>query len=272
MLRISDTRITRFEMTRIDPAWRTASYASTGVAGFALELLTDDGVGIGATAAHPNAIAADKLEAQLRGPIRNTLIGADALNGNEIRRALAATNTHPRARIAADLALYDLVGKLARLPCYSLWGGAVRSKLKVVRMIGIKPAAELVEAVRALRNEGYSHFKIKIGTGLEEDVERIRILRETFGDGIWIGLDGNGAYTVTKAVELSHALVPYGVALIEQPIEYHDIKGMAKLTAASPIPIMADQCVRDVKSALAACEAKAAHVVSMKATNLGSIN
>ena len=35
---------------------------------------------------------------------------------------------------------------------------------------------------------------------------------------------------------------------------------------------MADQCVKDAKSALAVCKAKAAHIVSIKATNLGSID
>ena len=138
------------------------------------------------------------MNAQLAGPIRDVFVGADALSGNEIRRALTTTNTHPRARIAADLALYDLVAKFANLPCYSLWGGAVRPELKVVRMVGIKPAAELVAAIRSLRDEGYSHFKIKIGTGVAEDLERIRAVRESFGSDIWISVDGNSAYTVTE--------------------------------------------------------------------------
>jgi L-alanine-DL-glutamate epimerase-like enolase superfamily enzyme len=270
-LKIRDLRITRFKMARLDPTWRTASYASSGVDGFIIELSANDVIGIGATAAHPNSISAEKMDAQLNGPIRDVLIGADALGGNKIRRALAATNTHQRARIAADLALYDLVGKFTKLPCYTLWGGAVRSELKVVRMVGIKPPMALVEAIRGLRNDGYSHFKIKIGTGIKEDLERIRAVRESFGNDIWISVDGNSAYTLAQAIELSHALHPYRLAFIEQPIDYNDIQGLAKLTAASPIPVMADQCVKDARSALAVCKAKAAHIVSIKATNLGSI-
>ena len=271
-MRIRDLRITRFKMTRLDPAWRTASYASSGVDGFIIELIADDIIGIGATAAHPSSISAEKLDAQLNGPIRDVLVGADALGGNEIRRALAATNTHRRARVAADLALYDLVGKFAKLPCYALWGGAVRSELKVVRMVGIKPPMALVEAIRVLRDDGYNHFKIKIGTGLKEDLDRIRAVRESFGNDIWLSVDGNSAYTPAQAIELSHALHPYQLAFMEQPIDYNDIRGLARLTAASPIPVMADQCVKDAKSALAVCKAKAAHIVSIKATNLGSID
>jgi L-alanine-DL-glutamate epimerase-like enolase superfamily enzyme len=272
MLKIDDLRIIRFEMQRLDPAWRTASYASSAVDGFIIELIADGVIGIGATAAHPSSVSAAQINAQLSGPIRAVFVGADALAGNEIRRALAMTNTHPRARVAADLALYDLVGKFAKLPCYALWGGAVRSELKVVRMVGIKPPTELVAAIRSLRDQGYSHFKIKIGTGVAEDVERIRAVRETFGNDIWLAVDGNSAYMPAQAIELSHALQAYQVALIEQPIHYKDTKGLAQLTAVSPIPVMADQCVKDANSALAVCQAKAAHVVSIKATNLGSID
>lgn len=271
MLKIHDLRINRFEMTRLDPGWRTASYASSAVEGCIVELIADGLIGIGATAAHPSSISAAQINAQLAGPIRDVCVGADALCGNEIRRALPK-NTHPRARMAADLALYDLVAKFANLPCYSLWGGVVRSELKVVRMVGIKPAAELVAAIRCLRDEGYCHFKIKIGTGVAEDVERIRAVRESFGADIWLAVDGNSAYLPTEAIELSQALHAYQVALIEQPVHYKDIKGLAQLTAASPIPVMADQCVKDAKSALAVCNAKAAHVVSIKATSLGSID
>ena len=83
---------------------------------------------------------------------------------------------------------------------------------------------------------------------------------------IWIGIDGNGAYTPEQAIELNRALAPYDVALIEQPINYRDLDGLARVTAASAIPIMADQCVDDAASALEVCRRRAAHVVSVKAT------
>jgi L-Ala-D/L-Glu epimerase len=119
---------------------------------------------------------------------------------------------------------------------------------------------------------GITHFKVKIGTGLQEDVERIRVLRSAFGMRVWVGIDGNGAYQPDQAIELSRALEPYNVGLIEQPIDYRDLDGLARVTAASPIPIMADQCVTDVKSALEICQRRAAHVVSVKSTKMGSLN
>ena len=94
-------------------------------------------------------------------------------------------------------------------------------------MVGIKPPAELQTAVGQLVEQGITHIKVKVGTGIDEDVARIRALREAFGKSIWIGVDGNGAYTPDEAIELSRLLAPYDVALIEQPINYRDLDGLA---------------------------------------------
>src|SRR5437870_542208 len=271
-MRIGNVQVTRIKMPRVDPTWRTASYAGNAVEGFLLQIYADGVTGLGGTAAHPSNISGDELEAQLKGPIRSALLGADPLSGNAIREIILKANVHSRASIAADLALYDVTGKLASLPCYALWGGVVRPRVRVVRMVGIKPPAELETAVGRMVEEGITHFKVKIGTGLQEDVERIRVLRNAFGMRIWIGIDGNGAYQPDQAIELSRALEPYNVGLIEQPIDYRDRDGLARVTAASPIPIIADQCVNDVKSALEICQRRAAHVVSVKSTKMGSLN
>jgi L-Ala-D/L-Glu epimerase / N-acetyl-D-glutamate racemase len=270
-MKITDVRVTRINMPRVDAGWKTASYAANAVEGFILEVDADGVTGIGGTAGHPNSMPGDKLAAQLNGPIRSLLLGADALGGNAVRDAIQKANVHARASIAADLALYDLAGKLANLPCHALWGGAIRPNVKIVRMVGIKSPADLISTVGQLVEQGITHMKVKVGTGIQDDVERIRALREAFGERIWIGIDGNGAYTPEQAIELSRALVPHDVRLIEQPIDYRDLDGLARVTASSPIPIMADQCVHDAKSALEICQRRAAHVVSVKATKMGSL-
>jgi len=271
-MKITDVRVTRINMPRVDAGWKTASYAASAVEGFIIEVAADGVTGIGGTAGHPNSMPGDKLESQLNGPIRSLLLGADALSGNSVREAIHRANVHARAFIAADLALYDLAGKLAKLPCHALWGGAIRPNVKIVRMVGVKSPADLATAVGQLVEQGITHMKVKVGTGIQEDVERIRALRKAFGERIWIGIDGNGAYTPEQAIELSRALAAYDVRLIEQPIDYRDLDGLARVTAASPIPIMADQCVHDAKSALEICRRQAAHVVSVKATKMGSLD
>lgn len=258
-------------MPRTDPSWRTALYADSIIDGFVLEVEAEGITGIGATAALVVNVAADDLAAQLSGPLRGALLGSDPFAANAIREHLRKLKLHSRARIAADLALNDWLGKMVEAPCHVLWGGAVRSEVTVIRAIGIKAPADLVSAAGALVEQGFTHLKIKLGTGIDEDIARVRILRETFGSRIWIGVDGNGAYKPDEAIALSHALEAHEVGLIEQPVAPADIDGLARVTAASRIAIMADQCVRDVPSALKICQRGAAHVVSVKLTKMGSV-
>jgi L-alanine-DL-glutamate epimerase-like enolase superfamily enzyme len=267
--KISSVQVKRLKMPRVDPNWRTSSYAANSIDGFILEVAAGGAVGIGGTSAHPSNISGGDLEAQLNGPVRDILIGADVCEGSKTRESLKAADLHTRATIAADLALYDLLGKLANLPSYVFLGGKLRDHINVVRMVGIKAPDDLKKTVAELVHQGLTHFKVKIGTGLEEDLARIRALREAFGDKIWIGVDGNGAYDVDGAIQLSKSLAAYQVRLIEQPIDYQDLDGLVRLTKASAIPIMADQCVEDVESALDVCQRRAAHVVSIKATKMG---
>jgi L-alanine-DL-glutamate epimerase-like enolase superfamily enzyme len=72
-------------------------------------------------------------------------------------------------------------------------------------MVGIKAPEELVTTVGQLLEDGITHMKVKVGTGIKEDVERIRALRKSFAERISIGIDGNGAYTPDEAIELSRA-------------------------------------------------------------------
>ena len=243
------------------------------VEGFILEMKANGTVGIGGTAAHPLVISGDDVEAQLNGPVRDILMGADVYDGSSIRQALKTAKVHSRASIAADLALYDLLGKIANVPGYALLGGKFRPRVTVVRMVGVKAPPELKATVEDLVSQGLTHFKVKIGTKLDQDVGRIRALREAFGDKIWIGVDGNGAYEVDEAIELCKALEPYRVGLIEQPIKDNDVEGLVRVTAASPIPIMADQCVeRRCVGARPVPAASCTRSISIKATKMGSLD
>lgn len=268
---VEDVRITRVTLPRRDTNWRTSSYARSAVEGFAIEVHAGGHVGIGGTAAHPSRISGDELEAELRGPVREALLGANALEGNLVRERVRASGVSARTALAADLVLWDLLGKMAGMPCHVLWGGAVRQSLDVVRMVGIKSPPDLVTAVQELVDDGFTHFKVKIGTSLAEDVERVQVLRDTFGSRLHLAVDGNGAYSADDAIALSRALEPFDISLIEQPVDDADLDGLARVTAASNIPIMADQVVEDLPGAIEVCRRRLAHVVSIKATKMASI-
>ena len=271
-MRISSLNIRRVSMPRVDPAWRTASYAANVVNACIVTVGADGFEGIGGASVRPSGFTVQELEAELNGPARALVIGADAGGRADLRQRLRAAGIHRGAVFAIDLALLDLMGKAAGVPCCALWGGPVRTGGAVARFVGLKPPADLVAASAEMIEQGFTHLKVKLGTTVEEDTERIQALRSTFGDKIWISVDGNGAYSTDDAIRLSHALAPYDIGLIEQPINYEDIDGLVRLTAASPIPIMADQSVNSLAAAIEVCRRHAAHIVSVKIGQLGSVD
>jgi L-alanine-DL-glutamate epimerase-like enolase superfamily enzyme len=266
---IDGIRIRHHALPRRDPDWRTASYRSAEVVGVYVEIEAGGALGIGATAAHPRSMPADTLLGELTNTLRPSLVGTPIESANARLRALAP-QVSSRARIAVDLALHDLYGKLAGLPAEVLWGGAVRDRIRVIWMVGLKPVDQIVDAVAPLYDAGVRGFKIKIGESVDTDAERIRRVRAAYGDVV-LTADANGAYDLAEATKLCEHLAELDVHLVEQPIRYDDVDAMVALRSVSRVKLMADQMVASAADAVRIAQLGAADVVSLKLTKMGSV-
>jgi L-alanine-DL-glutamate epimerase-like enolase superfamily enzyme len=271
-MKIDGLRLLRVGLRRVDPAWRTSLYSDTTVDGFVLEVRAGGVVGLGATAALALQIGGDDLEAQLRRDVLPRLRGADALEGTAIRAAIRDAGVHPRTLLAADLALHDLLGRAAGLPCHVLWGGPVTPGIDVVRMIGLKPPDDLAAAADVLVADGFHHLKLKIAGVFDEDLARIRAVRSHVGPEVGLEVDANGAYDAAGAIRLAEELDGLGVRIFEQPVPARDLEALHAVTLASPVPVMADQGVMNVADALEICRRGAARMISIKLVKMGTID
>ena len=62
---------------------------------------------------------------------------------------------------------------------------------------------------------GAKAVKMKIGGAtINEDVERVRVVRETIGDGVKLMVDANCAYSVHEAISIARKIEPYGRILV----------------------------------------------------------
>lgn len=270
-MEIDAIRVRSRTLKRVDPQWRTSSYKADEVGAVYVAIEAGGVTGVGATASHPRRLSADDIVSQLTGGVVPALAGGTVEQARGILAALPAP-IHSRTSIAVDLALHDLVGKLAGLPAEALWGGPVRDRVNLVRMVGIKAPEELVDAVRPLHEAGVRAFKLKVGEGVERDADRVRRVRAAFGDEVTIMVDANGAYDRESGVELARALGELGVHCIEQPLPYRDVEGMALVRAASPVPLMADQMVEGAADVVRVAQAGAADMISLKLTKMGSVS
>src|SRR3954470_20134885 len=112
-MRIEKLRVRQVAMPRVDPTWRTASYAASTVDACIVEIDAAGVSGVGGLAARPpgRGTAADELTAQIHGPVRKLRVGTDALERLDLLDPLRDAGVHRSILSAVDMALYDLLGK-----------------------------------------------------------------------------------------------------------------------------------------------------------------
>jgi L-alanine-DL-glutamate epimerase-like enolase superfamily enzyme len=124
----------------------------------------------------------------------------------------------PAARAALDIARHDLDAKLAGKPLVELYGRA-HTRLMTSITIGIKDTLdEVLDEADEYIARGFPLLKIKIGSDIEQDVERLAKLREHCGTGVRLCVDGNEGYTSAELPALLAAASQLGIEFIEQPL------------------------------------------------------
>jgi L-alanine-DL-glutamate epimerase-like enolase superfamily enzyme len=147
---------------------------------------------------------------------------------------------------AFDVALHDIAAQHAGLPIYAFLGGNNHKVLHTDMTVSLGPAAKMqADAVR-FQQEGFPAIKVKLGDTLEADVARIRAIREGIGPAHPLRIDANqGWKTPDYAIAVLQALAKFNIEHCEEPILRHHFMELSRVSAASPIPIMADESCGD---------------------------
>src|SRR5687768_8628457 len=91
---------------------------------------------------------------------------------------------------AFDMALYDLAAKNNNQPLYKFLGGRIK-ELETDLTIGIDTPANMATKAVDFIQRGVRIIKIKLGKNAQEDVERVRRIREAVGASIGLRIDAN---------------------------------------------------------------------------------
>jgi O-succinylbenzoate synthase len=149
-----------------------------------------------------------------------------------------------------------------------------RSRISVNATLPAVGAAE-VAAVLA-HYDGCRTVKVKVaerGQTLDDDVARIRRVREIVGAEGRIRIDANGGWNVDEAEHAIRRLAEFDLEYVEQPCmtvaELVEIRG--RVTESLGVPIAADESVRKASDPLAVARAGAADLIVVKAQPLGGI-
>ena len=176
------------------------------------------------------------------------------------------------AKAGIEMALWDILGKALDAPVYRLLGGKVRDRIPLSYSVPFgepeQMASFAVERVRA----GHRTIKVKVGNEPSTDIAAVRLVREAIGPEVKLRVDGNmGWSTAKQAIGVIRAMEPYDLELVEQPLAAHDLEGMAEVRRAIGVPLMADESVRNPRSAMAVIRHGAADIANVYVTEAGGI-
>lgn len=156
----------------------------------------------------------------------------------EIERSLRdAIRGNAAARASISIALHDLIAKRAGLALHRLWG-LPSTGLHSSYTIGIDTPAAMADHAREAVERGRTRLKVKLGT--DADRPRLAAVREAAPEA-HLRVDANEAWGPKEAVAMAEFLDDHDVAFLEQPVPAEQPDSMAAVTAASPIPIAADE-------------------------------
>ena len=127
--------------------------------------------------------------------------------------------------------------------------------------------------VRAAMAEGWSHFKMKVGRDLIDDIRRARLLREEIGPERKLMMDANQVWGVEEAIANMKELAQFDPWWIEEPTSPDDILGHARIARAiDPIAVATGEHCHNAVMFKQLLQAEAIKFCQLDSCRLASLN
>jgi L-alanine-DL-glutamate epimerase-like enolase superfamily enzyme len=146
-----------------------------------------------------------------------------------------------------EVAVLDLLGKVANKPIGELLGGVVRKEIAVYRASGNRgnsPEAEIDYLKKIVAETGAKAIKFRLGARMRyddastrRDQAMIPLVRKTFGDWMTIYADANGSYDIPMAIRIGRMMEEHKLAFFEEPVPFDYYDETKQIADALNIPI-----------------------------------
>ena len=235
---------------------------------------TEDGV-VGVAFGLSRGAPLDVVIAEMLAP---NVLGKDASRSASLMGSWARTLVHhapeglvQRALSLLDVAVWDIKGKIAGQPVWSLLGGA-RPIAPVMLVEGYPVADEgdeqFAERIGERASSGYSAIKIANPGGDPRVLtRRLDLVREVTDDRVALTVDiDHGWADLTAGIAQARKWSHLGLAWIEDPVHAHDVEGLHRLREAIDIPLAAGDEVTNSQTLHALVDRGAVDVLRLDVT------
>ncbi len=147
----------------------------------------------------------------------------------------------------AEIAILDLLGKVAGKPLGELFGSVIKKDIAVYRASGNRgnaPEAEIEYLQKVVAETGAKAIKFRLGARMryddastKRDLAMIPLTRKTFGDAMTIYADANGSYDVPMAVRIGRLLEEQKFRFFEEPVPFDYYDETRQIAGSLKIPI-----------------------------------
>jgi L-alanine-DL-glutamate epimerase-like enolase superfamily enzyme len=220
-----------------------------------VQVLTDGGVvGIGECSPMNAAVIAHFVNSALKPLLAGeNPLEIDKLWNKMVFRTykLGVQGVQPEAIAGVDIALWDILGKVAGLPIHTLLGGCYRDKILMYASIGggaeMQPG-QMAKRVETFLARGFKAIKIRMDWGVmrqdadpKKDLEMFRQVKALTGDSVPLSFDANNGYSVSTAIQQGRKFEALGIYHYEEPVAQYDYAGLAAVAEALDVPVAAGE-------------------------------
>lgn len=206
------------------------------------------------------------------GYFAKVLKGKDALHIAENTRLMdKVIYANFSIKSSFDMALYDIAAQHQGVPLYQFLGGKNDKTIITDYTVSIGEPDKMAADAQKILDDGYPAIKVKLGSDGKKDVERIRAIRQQVGMYIPVRIDANQGWGVEEAIETLKSLSQFDIQHCEEPIPRWAVLDLPRVSAESPIPIMADESCGDDHDAERLIRLKACKYMNIKLGKSGGI-
>ena len=209
-----------------------------------IRVATDNGL-VG-YAPGPGTLFAQQAIEQTIGPFLQGRVLADP---DALRiRFMEGPGTDPalaRVYCAAEVALYDLLGKARGVAVSELLGGRRRDRIRLYGSAGMYMSAEAYAAeAAAIGALGFRAYKMRPALGPVGDVEAVALMRQAVGPDFDLMVDahtwwrmGDRSYSLETVEQLARSMAEHNIAWLEEPIPPYDHAAYLELKEKDILPL-----------------------------------